>query len=167
MNDNPLPSVPGRPLPNRLFAPETNPACFDFALLILRLWLGLTMLLNHGVGKLANFSEVKSKFPGLFGLSPEVSLGLAVFAEVFCSALLVAGLITRFAALNLVVTMAVAFCVAHGMALSGEKSGELAFIYLAGFITLLLAGPGRFSVDACLFARKPQSPISAAAAATQ
>ena len=31
-----------------------------------------------------------------------------------------------------------------------QASGELAFIYLAGFVTLFLAGPGCFSLDAML-----------------
>jgi putative oxidoreductase len=79
-----------------------------------------------------------------------LSLGLAVFAEVLCAGLLVVGLLTRFAALNLVVTMCVAFFVVHGAALSGESSGELAFIYLAGFVVLLVAGGGRYSVDHAL-----------------
>jgi uncharacterized membrane protein YphA (DoxX/SURF4 family) len=29
----------------------------------------------------------------------------------------------------------------------GEGSGEMAFIYLAGFVALLIAGPGRYSFD--------------------
>jgi putative oxidoreductase len=43
--------------------------------------------------------------------------------------------------------MSVAFFLVHKMALKGPMSGEMAFIYLAGFVTVLLAGPGRFSVD--------------------
>lgn len=136
---------------NRLFAPESNGCLANLALLVLRLWLGLTMLFNHGVLKFSGFATMKEKFPALFGLSSEMSLGLAVFAEVFCSALLVIGLVTRLAALNLAITMGVAFVVAHGMALRGERPGELAFIYLAGFLTLLIAGPGKFSLDGCLF----------------
>jgi len=150
---NTTPSGSGT-LVQRLFAPGASNACVDLGLLVLRLWLGSTMLFNHGWAKFANFGTMKEKFPALFGLPPEVGLGLAVFAEVFCSALLVAGLVTRFAALNLAATMATAYFVAHGMALSGEKSGELPFIYLAGFVTLLLAGPGKLSADACLFAKR-------------
>ena len=142
-----------KPLPNRLFAPEPNSKKTDCALLMLRLCLGLTMLFGHGLGKLTNFGEKSEKFLDLFGIGSKASLGLAVFAEVFCSGLLVFGLLTRFAALNLVVTMFVAFGIFHGWALTGKNSGEMAFIYLAGYMVLLLAGPGRFSVDGALFAR--------------
>ena len=43
--------------------------------------------------------------------------------------------------------MAVAFVKAHQMALKGPGSGELAFLYLAGFLAILIAGAGRWSVD--------------------
>jgi len=51
----------------------------------------------------------------------------------------------------LVTNMAVAFFIVHQSALSGEHNGELAFIYLAGYVALLIAGPGRFSADGLLF----------------
>ncbi len=57
------------------------------------------------------------------------------------------GLWTRLAAFLLVVTMSVAFFVAHGAKLSGQGNGELAFVYLAGYVVLLVAGAGKFSVD--------------------
>jgi putative oxidoreductase len=138
---------------NRLFAPQPATRWTDIALLFLRLWLGLTMLFNHGLGKLTDFSAKAPDFPTVFGIGGTASLGLAVFAEVFCSALLVFGLVTRFAALNLCITMLVAFAKVHNLALSGERSGELAFIYLAGFFALLIAGPGRYSSDAFLFSK--------------
>lgn len=109
------------------------------------------MLLNHGLAKLMNFSQTAAKFPDLFGFGSAFTLGLGVFAELCCSALLVLGLLTRFAALMLALTMATAFFLVHKMVLSGEQSGELAFIYLAGFVALVVIGPGRYSVDACLF----------------
>jgi len=124
----------------------------DLALLLLRLWLGATILLNHGLDKLLNFSEKSSGFPDPLGVGNATSLGLAVFGEVVCSALLALGLLARFAALGLVITMSVAFFVVHKAVLEpGPKSGELAFIYLAGFVALLIAGPGRFSLDQMLF----------------
>src|SRR5919108_1086366 len=134
----------------RLLRLEFLPLNADLGLLALRVWLGLTMLLNHGLDKLLTFGEKASGFPDPFGLGSSVSLGLAVFAEAVCSPLLVVGLFARFAALNLAATMSVAFFVVHRSALSGERSGELAFIYLAGLVALLIAGPGRLSLDHAL-----------------
>ncbi|MGV3659090.1 MAG: DoxX family protein [Prosthecobacter sp.] len=128
---------------NLSFLPKST----DFGLLVLRVALGFSMLLLHGRGKLLNFSAFAPKFEGYFGLPGNVNLGLAVFAEVFCSALLIAGFLTRFASLMLAVTMATAFYSAHKLALVGPNSGELAMVYLIGYVALLCAGAGRISVD--------------------
>lgn len=125
------------------FLPKSSNA----GLLILRLSVGLSMLLLHGRGKLMNFSATAGKFPALFGMSPTVNAGLAVFAEVVCSALLILGLFTRFAALMLAITMGVAFYKVHNLALAGEHSGELALVYLFAYVTLLFTGAGKFSMD--------------------
>lgn len=118
-----------------------------YGLLILRLSLGLSMLLLHGRDKLLHFADKAGKFPAVLGMPSNVSLGLAVFAEVFCSALLIAGFLTRFAALMLAATMGTAFVFVHKMALVGEGSGELAMVYLIGYLTLLFTGAGKISVD--------------------
>lgn len=123
------------------------PGSVDLGLLALRAWLGLTMLLNHGWAKLMGFQAKAGAFPDPLGIGSTASLGLAVFAEVACAALLVLGLFTRFAALALSINMIVAFFLVHNGALSGERSGELAFIYLAGFVALFLSGGGRLSLD--------------------
>ena len=126
------------------------PRSTDAGLLVLRLWLGLSLLLLHGWAKLTSFSAMAGKFPDPIGVGSRTSLTLTVFAEVVCAVLIVLGLFTRAAALTQAILMSVAFFVVHKMALSGPASGELAFIYLGGFLALLLAGAGRFSVDANL-----------------
>ena len=105
------------------------------------------MLLNHGLGKLMGFTDKMDSFPDFFGIGHTASLALAVFGEVVCSALMTLGWYTRFAALGLSITMGVAFFMAHGAKLSGEGSGELAFIYLAAFVVILFTGAGKFSID--------------------
>jgi putative oxidoreductase len=124
------------------------PHSADCGLLLLRLWAGSSMLLLHGWGKLTGFNEKSANFIDLFGLGQKFSLALAVFGEAFCSALLILGLFTRFAALALAINMSVAFFLAHKAVLKGQGSGELAFIYLAAYLTLFVAGGGRFSLDA-------------------
>jgi putative oxidoreductase len=119
----------------------------DYGLLILRVTLGFSMLLLHGRGKMLDFSAMAAKFPALFGLPANVNLALAIFAEVVCSTLLIAGVFTRFAALMLAATMGSAFFFVHKSALVGEHSGELAMVYLVAYVTLLFTGAGKFSVD--------------------
>jgi putative oxidoreductase len=137
----------------RLLQLDFLPRSVDAGLLVLRLWLGLSLVSLHGWSKLMGFSEMSGKFPDPLGVGSPISLGMAVFAEVVCAVLLALGLFTRGAAAVLAITMAVAFALVHKSALSGPGSGELAFIYLAAFATLFIAGAGRFSVDATLGGR--------------
>ena len=119
----------------------------DPGLFILRTGLGLCMLLTHGMPYLRSFEESAPGFNDPFGLGSAMTLGLVIAVEVGASLLLVLGYKSRLAALALAVTMAVAFFHVHGAEFSGEQSGELAFLYLLGFITLSITGPGRLSVD--------------------
>ena len=127
---------------------EFVPSSTDLALLVLRVWLGLSLLLLHGWSKLASFQKMSGGFMDPLGIGHRNSLTLAIVGEVLCSALLVAGLFTRGAALGAAMNRAVAFFLVHKGALKGGNNGELAFLYLAGFLTSLIAGPGRFALDA-------------------
>jgi putative oxidoreductase len=129
------------------------PTSVNLALLVLRIWFALPLLTLHGWSKLAHFAERSQRFADPFGIGSPASLGLVVFAEVFCSALLVLGLCTRVAALTCGIAMATAFFHAHGARLTGQGNGELPFMFLGAFVTLLVAGGGRFSLDARMGAR--------------
>lgn len=119
----------------------------DAAALMLRLWLGISMISLHGWGKFQKLLADPSGFPDPLGLGVAISLGLAVWAEFFCSALIIVGFATRPALTQLMATMLVAFFFVHGAALSGPMSGEMAFTYLGGFTGLFILGPGRLSID--------------------
>ncbi len=136
---------------SKLFAPGNDSRPTNFGLLLLRLWLGLTMFMNHGVGKLKGFDSMASSFPDPLKVGHAASLALVVLAEVVAALLVSAGALTRVAALILSFDMAAAFIVVHEHKLTGGHSGELAFVYLAGFATLFLAGPGKFSLDSKFF----------------
>ena len=131
----------------KLFQLGFLPKSTDCALLLLRLGFGLSLLLLHGWGKLMKFSELSDKFPDPLGIGHTPSLVLAIVGEVLGSSLVVLGWFTRFGALCAAVTMGVAFVMVHGMRLRGPGNGEDAMIYFFGFIAILLAGAGRFSVD--------------------
>ncbi len=123
------------------------------ALLLLRVWIGLQMLIVHGIDKLSNFKGMAPHFPDPLGIGHTTSLGLSVFAEFFVSLLIIMGLFTRLSALILIVNMSVAFIGVHQAALTGDHSGELAFLYLMGYVVLFIAGPGRISADKILFGK--------------
>ena len=129
------------------------PRSADAALLALRLWYGLSLLLLHGWEKLASFSSMAPKFPDPLHLGHTPSLALAVFGEAVCSTLLVLGLFTRVAALGAGITMGVAFWIVNAHSLTPGGWGEISFLYLGAQVALFLAGAGKFSVDANIGAK--------------
>ena len=128
-----------------IFFPRTYGQSTDVVLLLLRLAFGGLMLLNHGMGKMNRLFADEIKFLDPLGLGMEVSLFLAVFAEVICAGLLVVGLFTRWAAIPLVITMLVAVFIIHGADPLSDK--EMAILYLIPYIALMWLGAGRYSID--------------------
>ena len=121
------------------------PRSADLAILFLRVALGLSILLLHGWGKLLHLKN-GTEFPDPLGIGKYPTLILTLFAEIFCGALLIGGILTRFAAAVLLLTMGIAFFQVH----QGDffqPGAELAALYGFGFATLLICGGGRFSAD--------------------
>jgi putative oxidoreductase len=121
----------------KLFYHSYSPVAFNIAALILRIVFGLLML-PHGWDKLSHFAEKKHKFMNFLGLGSSLSLGLATFAEFFCSILLILGLFTRLATIPLLVTIFVILNLHHWQ-FYGPNELEPAF--LAAFLAILLFGP--------------------------
>ncbi|HEY0678212.1 MAG TPA: DoxX family protein [Chitinophagaceae bacterium] len=117
----------------------------SLALLTARVGIAALML-THGIPKLIMlFSGAPVQFPGVFGMSAELSLGLTVFAEVVGSILILAGFATRLATIPLIITMLVAVTIIHAAdPISGK---EVALLYLLVYIVLLFAGSGKYSID--------------------
>lgn len=122
-----------------------NQLAQDLGLLLVRLLTG-GMMLTHGIPKIGRlFGDGPVRFADPFGLGPEVSLSMAIFAEVICSGLIIMGFKTRWATIPLMITMLVAAFYAHWSDPFGKK--ELPLLYFAAFLGLLLSGGGKFSVD--------------------
>lgn len=118
---------------------------FNLSMLLLRIVASIIMIFNHGLPKLMEFSTRKNDFYSFFGLGSKFSLSLTIFAELFCSTLVLLGLFTRLSVLPLIITMLVAIFGA-----GADKSllqSELAIQYLIIFLVLLFCGPGKISVD--------------------
>lgn len=123
---------------------STRETIKSIGLLMLRVGIGGLMLV-HGTGKIQGFSQMADSFPDPFGLGSRLSLILAISAEAGCSLLLIAGAATRLATIPLMVTMLVALFYIHRADPWNVK--ELAAVYLLVYVSLLLTGPGRFSLD--------------------
>ena len=128
----------------KLFSVRTSDNALSFGTLLLRLAGGILMI-HHGFDKLTHFSQKAHQFMDPFGVGSTTSLSLVIFAEFFCSAFLILGLFTRLAAVPLIVTMSVALFKAHGGDFAGQ--GELAALFLGVFLSILVLGPGKVSLD--------------------
>src|SRR6476659_10584678 len=129
----------------KIASTKYSDAAFSIAMLILRLGLGLIMMVTHGYDKLQHFSKYSAGFSDHFHLGSRVSLSLDIFAEFFCSCLIILGLFTRLACIPLIVAMSVALFNAHHGDAFGN--GERSALFLTGYIALLFVGPGQVSID--------------------
>lgn len=115
----------------------------NIALLLLRLTVGVLML-THGVPKLEKLIMGDFNFPDPIGLGSELSLILAVFAEFFCSILIIIGYRSRLAAIPLIITMLVALLIVHNNDPIFEHWNIL--LYLLTYGLLLHLGGGKYSI---------------------
>lgn len=127
----------------------------DAGLLFLRLTASAMMLFGHGWGKLAGFAEKSATFSDPLGVGSATSLSLAIFGEVFCPLFVALGLFTRLTAFPVVFTMLVAALLVH--ADDPWKKMEFALLFAVPFATLMLTGPGAYSLDRQLHKRLGQT----------
>lgn len=120
----------------------------NIALLLLRV-VTSAMMLTHGWPKFMRLLDGNLKFGDPLGIGSEVSFLLVVFAEFFCSILIIIGLGTRLAAVPLIFTMLVALFIAHGSDPILDHINILA--YIVTYILLIYTGSGKYSLDYKIF----------------
>ena len=110
-------------------------AAFNIAMLLLRVCFGAVLMVKHGFTKVMNFATLEHTFYNFMGFGPKFSLILILFAEIFCSLMIVLGLFTRWACIPIIIAMLIV--------IFGNDAGkdlldsELALFYLTAFVTLL------------------------------
>ncbi|PKR80426.1 DoxX family protein [Brumimicrobium salinarum] len=131
---------------NILFKSGNYASNVNLALLILRVTIGILML-THGIGKFEKLflSEGPIQFADPLGIGAVASLVLVVFAEVFCSILLIFGLGTRIASITLFINMIIIAFIVHIN--DGFGKQEFALLYALPYLTITLIGAGKYSLD--------------------
>ena len=129
----------------KIFATDAKYLNKDLALLVARIAISVLML-SHGLPKMQMlFYSDTIEFPAVFGMSPELSLSLTVFAEVVCSVFILFGFGTRPATVPLMITMLVGvFSIYAGDVFAKQ---ELAVHSLDGSVVLFVAGSRKSSID--------------------
>jgi putative oxidoreductase len=115
---------------------------------VARLTVGL-IFLQSGWGKIHNLQFVTNYFTELGIPAPAFQATLASTTEFVCGTLVLLGLATRFAAVPLMVVMAVAIRTAQWAQVDslGALFGLVEFTYIALLLWLAIAGPGVVSLD--------------------
>lgn len=113
----------------------------DLGLLFLRVSGALFLLWVHGLPKLLNYSEQLKLIEDPFHLGASVTLLLAIFAEVLCPLLIMAGVLVRLACLPILCVQLIALGVVHPEWTLFEA--QFGWLLLIIFTALLISGPGR------------------------
>ncbi|MCM4162867.1 MULTISPECIES: DoxX family protein [unclassified Arenibacter] len=116
----------------------------DLGLLFLRISSSI-LILTHGLPKLQNLLGGNFEFGDPIGIGATPSLFLAVIGEFICPILVIVGFKTRWATVPTIITMLVAALIVHGADPFPVK--EKAVLFLTAFISVLMLGPGKYSLD--------------------
>jgi putative oxidoreductase len=116
--------------------------------LFARLVLGVVFV-NSGWGKVHDLGKVTQFFTTLRIPAPAFNAALVGWSELICGGLLLVGLLSRLAAVPLIVSMVVAIATAkkgdvHSLA---TLFGLVELTFVALLLWLVIEGPGVFSVD--------------------
>ena len=141
-------------------AARSWPVSPSLALLVLRIALG-AVFIAHGAQKLFvyGFAGTSGSFADMGVPMASIAGPLVGLVEFIGGMLLVVGLGTRLVAAALAVDMVVAAFLVHlpfGI-FSADGGYELPLTLAAGALAVILAGPGRISVDATLAGRSRPS----------
>lgn len=125
----------------------------DVGLLLFRVFVGLALAFGHGLGKLPPSERFVAGVVEMGFPAATMFAWAAGISEFVGGLLIAAGLMTRPAAFFAAITLTVAAFIRQ----AGDPFGEVekAYLFLASLILLLLAGAGRYSIDAWLKRRRP------------
>lgn len=129
--------------------------------LFLRLFTGI-MFLQLSVRQMLNFDAIVPSFDGFLGLSPETSMTVLVVIELLCAVFIMLGFLTRLSVLFPLGLMLVAENII--MSPPGTATDQFfnfapgyPLMFIGIFVYILLAGPGKISLDYFIAAHYTES----------
>ena len=128
----------------KLLSAKYSEGTYNTSLLVLRLGIGV-LLAYHGYEKVMNFNGEENISMNFLGMGTTVSQSLIIIVELAGGVLVAIGLCTRLAAIPVVLWLMFVLLKSFGGDIFG--SGEKVALLLIGFITLLIAGAGQYSID--------------------
>lgn len=129
---------------------NANARYFNFGLLFLRVAIGASFIYHHGFAKISDPSVWPKLGAHMANLGMDFAPAfwgfMAAFAEFFGAVFIILGLFTRPAAILLSFTMFVAVLFHYN---KGDSFGYALDMFIL-FFSILIIGPGKFSIDAMI-----------------
>ncbi|ANH74658.1 doxX family protein [Ralstonia insidiosa] len=113
-------------------------------LLFLRVTGSALLFYVHGLPKVLHYSQELTRIEDPFHLGAAPTLLLAILSETIGPLLIALGVLTRLACLPIIFLLLVALLVVHRE--WSIADGQFGWMLLIIFTTVLIAGPGRFSL---------------------
>ena len=129
--------------------------------LFLRLFTGI-MFLQLCIRQMLNFDAIVPTFDGFLSMSPETSITVLVIIELLCAVCIMLGFLTRLAVLFPLVLMLIAENIFMASPASDPNplfnfQPGYPLMFIGIFIYILLAGPGKISLDYIIAAHFTES----------
>jgi putative oxidoreductase len=105
----------------------------------------------HGLPKAIHYTSQLEAIEDPLHFGKTLTLGFAIFAEVMCPLLMIAGIATRLAALPIMLVCVIALGLVHREWTLDQ--GQFAWMLLVMFGTIAIGGAGRYRI-----ARRPNAP---------
>lgn len=126
----------------------------NMARLFMRLFVGV-MFMQFGIRHLMSYDMLVHGFPTVFGWSSQTCLILMIVIEIICSLFIMVGFLTRICAVPPIITMVAAeYYIVHNLipqsslyGLDSVDPGYLPIMFIGIYLFILLAGPGKISLD--------------------
>lgn len=129
----------------RVLDPRPTIISQDSILLIFRVLVSLAMINTHGIKKLIYFSDTVQNIPDPFGLGGQISAYIAILANIISPILIILGLATRLAALQILSVTVIGFFVVH--AADPWTVKDVPLMYSLAYLLIFFFGAGKYSLD--------------------
>ena len=145
----------------RILNAKFIPSSSDAGLLVLRVSTGFILFMRHGWEKVSRLTLMNPTFPDPLHIGHNLTWTLAMLSDGICSLLIILGIGTRWLSFYCFFNIFVAWALVHHFTFLGKSAGadhgELIALYLGAFAALMVAGPGRYSVDAMVAEKEETS----------
>lgn len=150
-----------RRLLRKIFVNEALRTYGNLSRFFIRVFAGV-MFMQFGIRQIANYDFFAKYYPSLLGLGSEATLDVMIAIEVVCSAFLIFGFLTRLSVILPTLAMIVAewYIIDNNLLtgivnmpmgevslMSSLQLGFVPLLFVGMFVFILLAGPGKVSVD--------------------